>query len=97
MPTVEQFAKVPPFPEGVPTADIPRISLSKLLVNDVAASEALFKASTNTGFLLLDLKDSTIGESILTDVQAAFVTSKNFYDCSPEEKSKYPKLTSALG
>jgi len=97
MPTAKHFASCPPFPDDVPIASISRISLAKLLANDAAESEALFKASKDTGFLLLDLKGSENGEIVLKEVEAAFETSKMFYDCSLEEKSKYPLLPSNLG
>lgn len=97
MPTAEYFAQIPSFPDDVPIANIPRISLSKLQAKDVAASQSLFEAATDTGFFLLDLNGSPTGDHLLKETETAFETSKAFYGCSLEEKSKFPMLPSNLG
>lgn len=97
MPTRECFAKVPPFPDHVPTIELPRLELSKLLSGDEAESEALFNAGTGLGFFLLDLRGCAGGERLLEETEAGFKISQVFYALSDEEKSQFPLLPSNLG
>lgn len=97
MPTVEQFSKVPSFPDGLQALDLPRITLRKLLSGDETEASALFKASAELGFLLLDLRQANVGEILLKEAETAFETSRAFYSWSSEEKAKFPLLPSNLG
>ena len=97
MPTPECFAKVPPFPDHVPTARLQRLDLGKLLSGDEAESQALFEASAGLGFFLLDLRGCEQGETLLRETEAAFNISQEFYASSDEEKSRFPLLPSNLG
>ena len=53
-----------PLPEGLPTIDIPKISLSKLLNGDEAEGQVLFDICTRTGFFYLDLMDHPLGQKL---------------------------------
>lgn len=72
MPTQKYFNKYPPFPSDVLTAQLPRLSLSKLLDNDGAESDALFKACRSMGFFLLDFQGCTEGETFLKKAEKMF-------------------------
>ena len=97
MPTPESFAKVPSFPNDVPTVTLPRLDLGKLLSGDEAQSEALFEAYTGLGFFQLDLRRCAEGETLLKETEAGSNISQEFYALSDEEKSKFPLLPSNLG
>jgi hypothetical protein len=72
MPTQNYFNKYPAFPSDVPTAQLPRLSLSKLLDYDNAESDALFKACRSMGFFLLDFQGCTEGEMFLQRAERMF-------------------------
>lgn len=97
MPTPESFAKVPPFPDDVPTVKLQRLELGKLLAGDEAESEALFGACAGLGFFLLDLRGCDDGETVLKETEAGFKIGQEFYALSDEERSKFPLLPSNLG
>ena len=97
MPTAECFAKVPPFPNDVPTFELQRLELRKLLSGDETESKALFEACTSLGFFLLDLRGCSDGETLLKETEAGFNISREFYASSDEEKSKFPLLPGNLG
>lgn len=97
MPTPECFAKVPPFPNDVPTVNLQRLQLRNLLSGDEAESEALFEACVGLGFFLLDLRGCGEGESLLKETEEGFSIGQEFYALSDEEKSKFPMLPSNLG
>jgi isopenicillin N synthase-like dioxygenase len=52
------FDDLPPFPDDVPTAPLLRLSLKKLLDNDAAEIERLWRTSCDIGFFYLDLRDA---------------------------------------
>ena len=97
MPTLECFNKVPPFPNDVPTVELQRLKLSKLLSGHEAESKVLFDGCTGPGFFLLDLRGCTEGETLLKETEAVFDISQEFYALSDEEKSRFPLLPSNLG
>ena len=97
MPTAECFAKVPPFPDDVPTVELQRLELRKLLSEDEAESKALFEACAGLGFFLLDLRGCSDGETLLKETEAGFNISQEFYASSDEQKSKFPLLRGNLG
>ena len=97
MPTREYFAKVPPFPTDVPTAQLRALKLSKLLSEDENESKALYQACAELGFFLLDLRGCAEGETLLEETEAAFSISQEFFAMSDGEKSEYPLLPSNLG
>ena len=80
---------LPPFPNNVPTAPLIRISLQKLLSNDVGESERFFTACEELGFFYLDLQNTHEGTSILNDADALFDLGEQFFDLDLEEKRSY--------
>lgn len=72
MPTQKYFNKYPPFPSDILTTQLPRLSLSKLLNNDEAESDALFKACRSMGFFLLDFQGCAEGETFLKRAEKMF-------------------------
>ena len=71
-------------------ADIPRLSLTKLLENDALESEQLFRACRETGFFLLDLTGSRVGENMLDDAENIFGLSQKILGLEQEELGKFP-------
>jgi isopenicillin N synthase-like dioxygenase len=57
---------LPPFPTGVPTAPIARISLHSLLAFDPSACASTLEACQTHGFFYLDLTTSPAGTSLLS-------------------------------
>ena len=89
MPTAKLFSQIPPFPDDVPTADLPHVSLTKLLSNDESESSKLFQACRTAGFVQLNLKGSTEGEALLTEAETLFNVNREVNDLSMEEKMRY--------
>lgn len=82
--------RYPPFPEGVPVAPLVTISLKNLLEDPSNPEhERLFEASKNLGFFYLDMRNTTVGEDLLSEADNLFDLSKNFFDMPIEEKNKY--------
>ena len=89
MPTPKYFDRYPAFPKDVPVIDLPRISLARLLAEDEAQSAKLFRASKETGFLLLDLRGSGEGETMLKDAEATFDLSEKVFEIDQAELMKH--------
>ena len=81
------FESQPPFPDGIPVADIPKISLRRLVTGDDA--EAMLSACCKLGFFLLDLTGDTLGEKMIKDVDAVFEIARQTMELSTAEKEKY--------
>ena len=69
-----------PFPEGLPTVDLKRISLGKLLEDDKEEAERLFKICTHEGFCYIDLMDRDIGVRLLEDAHLVHQMGKDICD-----------------
>ncbi|KAF1955016.1 Clavaminate synthase-like protein [Byssothecium circinans] len=89
MASTAQFHDYPPFPEDVPTAALPKISLAKLLANQVDESKALFESCCSIGFFLLDLSGHEIGEALVQDVDSLLELAKQTMALPEDEKMKY--------
>lgn len=89
MPTVTYFNKYPTFPKDVPVAELPRVSLASLVAGDDAESAQLFRACKETGFVLVDLRGSGEGETMLKDAEAAFDLSEMIFDTDQAELMRY--------
>ena len=57
-----------PFPEGLPTLALPRISLAKLLGGDEAEAETMLNICSRTGFFYLNLMDHPNGKELWKSV-----------------------------
>lgn len=88
MPTAKYFSRYPAFPQHVPVMDLPRISLAKL-ANDDGESAQLFRACKETGFFLLDLRDTDEGETMLNDAEAKYDLSEKVFDIDQAELTKH--------
>lgn len=89
MPTQSYFSQFPPFPDNVPTAQLPPIAYKKLLTADMAESTALFDAFRATGFCLLDLRGCAEGETFLKEAESVFRVNQEIHDLDLGEKMKY--------
>lgn len=89
MPTAKYFDRCPPFPKNVPLVNLTRLSLSKLIDNDDLESKRLFQAGTETGFFVLDLRNSTEGEVMLRDTEKVFNLNEELYELGQAELMRY--------
>ncbi|KAF7938330.1 hypothetical protein BELL_0283g00010 [Botrytis elliptica] len=89
MPTEEIFAQSPPFPNDVPTAEIPIISYKALQSNSSSESERLFDSCREHGVFLLNLRGSEEGEALLKDAESMFKISNATFDLEQNELMKY--------
>ncbi|KAL8711895.1 MAG: hypothetical protein Q9220_003839 [cf. Caloplaca sp. 1 TL-2023] len=90
MPTLEKFAKVPPFPSDVPIIDLERLKFPKLLLNDRDESQKLFRACRETGFFLLDLRGCEEGETMLKHAERVFDLNEEIHKLDENELKQYP-------
>lgn len=89
MPTPAYFAKYPPFPDDVPTADIPVVSYAKLLEKNEGSSTALFEACRALGFFVLDLSGCSTGEAFLNQAVKMFDLDQQLHGLPTDEKMRY--------
>ncbi|MCJ1434327.1 hypothetical protein MMC27_003694 [Xylographa pallens] len=97
MPTPAFFEMHPPFPDDIPVLPLPRLSYAKLLSDCSAESQALYKASTEQGFFLLDLSDTPEGPGLLADIETVFGIGRAFFDLDLDEKKKYKANSGNVG
>lgn len=91
------MASTPPFPADLPVAPLPRLSLVKLSIGDVAESQRLLAASTQQGFFLLDLSETSEGQQLLKDADEAFEVGKRFFAEDIDTKKKFKVDSSNVG
>ena len=89
MPTEKYFGKYPAFPDNVPVAQLPTISLAKLISQDEHESRELFHACNATGFFLLDFRGTQEGEVFIDETETVFELNEKFYALPQEEKIKH--------
>ena len=89
MPTIDHFNRYPPFPTGVPVADLRCLSFSELLAGDESESERLFRSCRETGFFLVDLRGTSEGEIMLKHAEMAFELNKEIFELDQEELTKH--------
>ena len=82
-------AQIPPFPDDVPVAYTPRVSLAKLMGGDSTESDHFFDTMKSPGVMMLDLRDCPLGEKLLKDVDNMYKLSVDLFDLPVEEKDKY--------
>ncbi|EXJ61713.1 hypothetical protein A1O7_02142 [Cladophialophora yegresii CBS 114405] len=78
----------PPFAEGVTTAPLVSISLSKLETNDDVESRTFFKASKELGFFYLSMEGSSLGEKLVSQAEQLHRLQKEFHNLPDAEKDK---------
>lgn len=89
MPTIDHFNRYPPFPTGVPVADLRCLSFSELLAGEESESEQLFRSCKETGFFLVDLRGTSEGETMLKHAEMAFELNKKIFDLDQDELTKH--------
>lgn len=86
---MDDFCPVP-FPEGLATVQLERISLAKLLDSDNVEAVKMFEVCTREGFFYLDLTDHPKGLRMLDAANLACRTGKDTLGTSTmAEKQEY--------
>ena len=86
---MEDFAPAP-FPDDVPTIDLEKISLNKLLNNDEFEARKMFEICASTGFFYLNMMDHPKGRNLWEDAcHACRVGKQVLPNHSIEEKQTY--------
>jgi isopenicillin N synthase-like dioxygenase len=89
---IEEFYPVP-FPDDVPTIQLEKISLSKLLNGDPLEAKNVFDICTTTGFFYLDMLDHPTGRQLWQNVcKVCHRGRERFVNTPVEEKLKYKPL-----
>ena len=83
------FDSLPPFPKDVPTANVPKFSLSKLSSGEYTYARELFETCRTTGFFLLEMGGEETGDNMIKEIDAMFDISNNIFDLDIKEKRKY--------
>jgi hypothetical protein len=83
------FSNQPPFPDNVPTYNLPRVSYQRLLAGDLTESDRILQGCKDTGFFLLDFAGSPQGERFLKDAEGVLKLTEEFSALDDTEKSKY--------
>ena len=89
MPTAKYFNKYPPFPDHVPVAHLPRLSLQKLEAKDQVESERLFQACQDMGFFSVDLRGTGEGEAMLKDAERVYDLNEKVFETDQEELMRH--------
>ena len=92
MASAQLFEPYPLFPYYLLTADVPKISLSKLASKDKHEASRVFDACSTSGIFLLDLEGDLDGEVLQNDIAPMFALTKETLDVSLEEKLKYKQV-----
>ena len=90
----QSFDALPPFPSNVPTAEVPKFSLSMLSSGDAAYARDVFMTCCTTGFFLLDMGGDKVGDDMIKQIEAMFDISNSTFDLDIEEKTRYSQDTS---
>ena len=90
---IDEFCPAP-FPEGLPTIKLEKISLNKLLNGDDAEACKLFETCTRTGFFYLNMMDHPTGKKMLEDACVVCRAGKDvFTNLSMDEKRTFKTRT----
>ncbi|KAI2468475.1 putative oxidoreductase [Annulohypoxylon bovei var. microspora] len=87
----------PPFPEDIPAVELQTITLSKLLEEDPAEQDRVFKACVGRGFFYLALDGCETGETILRGADQIAITGERVFKLPFEEKMRYKMAKSLFG
>lgn len=94
--TQDEMIPVPPFPEGLPVIDLPRVSLKGVLENDEHESRKIFDICVKTGFFYLNLMDHPVGQKLMHEAsEVCRVGQQVLPHLSMEEKLSYEARTRA--
>jgi isopenicillin N synthase-like dioxygenase len=83
------FESIPAFPDDVPTAPMYTISLARLNSGDQSAAKSVLDACQELGFFLLDLRNDSLGESLINEIDNLFGAGKDIMDLPNEVKDKF--------
>ncbi|KAI1762642.1 putative oxidoreductase [Hypoxylon sp. FL1150] len=86
----------PPFPDDIPTLDIPTIGLSKLLDGDAAEKDRVFDACVGRGFFYLELGGCDAGSMILDGADRIARTGERVFRLPLAEKMRYKQARKQL-
>nr|ASK38712.1 dioxygenase [Paecilomyces divaricatus] len=89
MASKETFSKYPAFPDNIPTAAVPKISLRQILSRDPTVSKRLVDAGKEFGCFKVDLTDAIDGPVLCQGVERGFDLGKAFFDQDIETKKAY--------
>lgn len=79
------FTDCPPFPSGVPIANLPTISLKELEQRHEQEAKDFFHACRYYGFFLLDLSQSEQGKVVLKDAEGLYDLTGELYKLEQAE------------
>ncbi|KAI9682786.1 MAG: hypothetical protein M1822_006276 [Bathelium mastoideum] len=83
--------------EGLPTIELPKVSLAKLLNDDELEAQTVFDICCRTGFFYLNLMDHAKGEQLWESACLARQIGQNVMsNLSTEEKNKFVKRSGTL-
>lgn len=80
---------IPPFPVGLPTAPIARISYAKLLNHDTTESQKVVEACKLHGFFYLDMRDDADGQAFLERTESIMELATEFFSLPLRDKRRY--------
>ncbi|KAI1328453.1 hypothetical protein F5Y16DRAFT_154994 [Xylariaceae sp. FL0255] len=83
------FRDIAPFPEDVPTASIPTISLGQLLEGNDQAEKEVLTACKEVGFFLLDLRWDETGKILMHEIDQLFSVCYETMNLPSSVKAQY--------
>lgn len=87
----DNFAAVP-LPQELPSIDLPKVSIAKLLARDPEEARVVFDICTRTGFFYLNLMDHPLGRKLWENACIARNIGQEVMSrLSMEEKDKFLK------
>ncbi|KAE8382324.1 hypothetical protein BDV26DRAFT_299709 [Aspergillus bertholletiae] len=84
-----EITGLPPFPDNVPIATLPCLSLEKLVARNSGEIQRLVHACEEVGLFYLDLRDVSLASKILGEVDQLFQTAVELFDLPLAEKQAY--------
>ncbi len=89
MPTQRLFAHCPTFPDNVPVAQLPALSLERISSLDAREGKGLFDACQEYGFFLIDLTDTQLGCHLLQAAETMFELNRTTLNLDDTVLSEY--------
>ncbi|KAJ5532013.1 hypothetical protein N7494_008565 [Penicillium frequentans] len=89
MPTSKYFDQCPPFPSGVHTVPLPKVSFEELQNGSEKESQLLFQACQEWGFFLLNLQPSSKGNELLKHAEQMFDLTNETYNLEQSVLDSY--------
>jgi isopenicillin N synthase-like dioxygenase len=83
------LSSLPPFPSHLTHAPIARISSAALLSHSPAAAASILQACQTYGFFYLDLSDSAVGQTLLSEAEQLLTLAKQAFALPLETKSRF--------